>query len=140
MEVMVLPPLRSPSPGSLVGSEVLERELSDTFPRPRHTKYINMEVMVLPPLRSTSPGSLVGSHAGSQSKGCEFESQLGQHSLRRLTKIIVPSVIRLSHQWAYITVYVEKQPVAWKDCCVDYWCKKARNHMNRYTGRLDMTE
>ena len=29
------------------------------------------------------------------------------------------------------TVYVEKQPVAWTECCVEYWCEKARKHMSR---------
>ena len=42
-----------------------------------------------------SPGSLVGSNAGCQSRRCEFESKLGQHSFRRLKKFIVTSVIRL---------------------------------------------
>ena len=40
--------------------------------------------------------SSVGSNAGCQSRGCEFEPQLGQHSFRRLTKVTVTSVIRLS--------------------------------------------
>ena len=35
------------------------------------------------------------SNAGCQSRGCEFESQLGQHSFQRLTKVIVTGVIRL---------------------------------------------
>ena len=43
-----------------------------------------------------SPGSLVGRDAGCQSRGCESEPQFGQHSFRRLTKVIVTSVIRLS--------------------------------------------
>ena len=30
-----------------------------------------------------------------QSRGCEFETRLGQHSFRRLTKVIVTSVTRL---------------------------------------------
>ena len=38
------------------------------------------------------------------------------------------------------TVYVEKQPVAWKVCCMNYWSGKARKHMSRWTGRRDMTE
>ena len=36
--------------------------------------------------------------------------------------------------------YEEKQPVAWKDCCVEYWCEKDRNHINKWTGRHEMTE
>ena len=65
---------------------------------------------------------------GCQSRGCEFEPQLGQHSFHRLTKVIVTCVIRLSPMGC-LTVYVEKQPVAWKDCCVDYCCEKARKHI-----------
>ena len=39
-----------------------------------------------------------------------------------------------------LTVYVEKQSVAWKVCCVGNWCEKTRKHMSRWTGRRDMTE
>ena len=42
-----------------------------------------------------SPGSSVGSDAGCQSRGCEFESRLGQLSFRRLTKVNATYVIRL---------------------------------------------
>ena len=43
----------------------------------------------------TSPGSSVGSDAGCQSTGSGYESQLGNHYFRRLTKVTVTSVIRL---------------------------------------------
>ena len=39
-----------------------------------------------------------------------------------------------------LRVDVEQQQVAWKDCCMEYWCKKARNYMGRWTGRGDMTD
>ena len=39
-----------------------------------------------------------------------------------------------------LTIFVEKQPVAWQVCCVVYWCWKTRKRMNRWTGRRDMTE
>ena len=39
------------------------------------------------------------SDLGCQSRGCVFETQLGQHSFRRLTKITVTSVIHLP-PWA----------------------------------------
>ena len=42
------------------------------------------------------------------------------------------------HQWAL--VYVEKQPVPWKECCVLYWCEKSRKHISKWTGCRDMTE
>ena len=32
---------------------------------------------------------------GCQSRGCEFDPQLGQHSFRRLTKVTVTCVVRL---------------------------------------------
>ena len=85
------------------------------------------------------PGSSVGSNGGSQSRGCEFESQLGWHSFRRLRKVTVTCVIRLSPM-GFLTVFVEKQPVAWKVCCVVYWCGKTRKRMSRWTGCRDMTE
>ena len=37
-------------------------------------------------------------------------------------------------------VYVEKQPVAWEDCCVENWCGKTRKCMIRWTGRRDITQ
>ena len=35
---------------------------------------------------------------------------------------------------------MEKQPVAWEDCCVEYWCEKTRKHMSWWTGHRDITE
>ena len=66
----------------------------------------------------------IGSDVGCQSRGCKFETQLCQQSFRQLIKGTVSRVIRLPP-------YVEKQPVAWKECCVEYWCEKARKHMIR---------
>ena len=79
---------------------------------------------------SPSPSSSVVSDVGCQSMGCKFESQLGQHSFRRLTKVTVTCAIRLSTMGC-LTVYVEKQPVALKVCCVVYWCGKTRKRMSR---------
>ena len=53
-----------------------------------------------------SPSSSASSDAGCQSMGCEFESQLGQHSFRSKTKINATSVIRLQ---TIGKVYAEKQ-------------------------------
>ena len=36
-------------------------------------------------------------------------------------------------------VYVGKQPVAWKEYCVEYWLK-VQESMDRCTGRRDITE
>ena len=70
--------------------------------------------------RKPSPGSSVGSDAGCQSQVCEFESRLGQLSFRRLTKVNTTYVIRLPPPLGY----VEKQPVALENCCLEYWYEK----------------
>ena len=56
-------------------------------------------------------------------------SSLLADSFRSLTNDTVASVVRLSPMG--LEVYVVKQAVAWKGCCVDYWCEKARKHMSR---------
>ena len=73
----------------------------------------------------------------SQSRGCKFESRLSQLSFRCLTRVNATCIICLPPM-GY--VYLEKQPVAWEDCCVEYWCEETRKHMSRWTGRRDMTE
>ena len=35
---------------------------------------------------------------------------------------------------------MEKQPVTLEDCCVEYWCEKAKKYMSRWTGRRDITK
>ena len=39
-----------------------------------------------------------------------------------------------------LTIYAEKQLVAWKEGCVEYWCDKDRKYMSRWTGFRDITE
>ena len=36
--------------------------------------------------------------------------------------------------------YVGKQPVAWKESCVEYWLQELKESMDRCTGRPDLTE
>ena len=36
--------------------------------------------------------------------------------------------------------YVGKQPVAWKEYCVEYWLKKLQESMDRCTGHRSITE
>ena len=36
--------------------------------------------------------------------------------------------------------FVGKQPVVWKEYCVEYWLKEFQESMDRCTGRLDITE
>ena len=36
--------------------------------------------------------------------------------------------------------YVEKQPVAWKEYCAEYWLKELQESTDRCTGRRDITE
>ena len=83
------------------------------------------------------PGSSVGVDAGCQSRGCEFESQLAQHSFRHLTKFTLTSVIRLSPMG--LQSMCKKQTVRWKVWCMEYWCEKDRKYMSRWTGRRDIT-
>ena len=78
-------------------------------------------------LFKSNPGSSVGSDACCQSRNCEFESRLGQLSFRGLTKVNATCAIRLPLMGK---VYVEKQPVALEDCCVEYWCEKTRKCMS----------
>ena len=60
--------------------------------------------------------------------GCQFRGHKFGHNYFRLTTFIG------------LTVDVEKQQVDWKDCCVDFWCKKANKHMSWCTGRRDMAK
>ena len=36
--------------------------------------------------------------------------------------------------------YVGKQPVAWKEYCVEYWLTELQESMDRCTGHHDITE
>ena len=76
--------------------------------------------------------SVAMSKAGYRYGYCEFEHQLGQHSDRRPTKFKKTSVIRLIYE---LTSYNEKHTVAWKHCCVGYWCAK---QLVRLANRLGM--
>ena len=69
------------------------------------------------------------------SRGCEFESQLDQHSFQRLTKVTDMRHLSFTNG---LTVYVEKQPVAWKVCCVEYWCEKARKQFENWQLWYDL--
>ena len=66
-----------------------------------------------------------------------FCSCLGQLPFWRLTKVNATCVIRLPPM---CSVYVEKQPVAWEDCCVKYWSERTRKCMSRLTASRDITE
>ena len=35
--------------------------------------------------------------------------------------------------------YVGKQPLAWKECCAEYWLKEIQESMDWCTGHLDIT-
>ena len=52
-----------------------------------------------------------------------------------------PSLVsRRSSSTNRLTVFVEKQPVAWEVCRVEYWCGKARKQTSSWTWRRDRTE
>ena len=53
------------------------------------------------------------SESGHQSRGCEFEPKLGNHTFRRLTKVNATRVFG--------------------KCCGDRWCEIPRKHMKRNT-------
>ena len=36
--------------------------------------------------------------------------------------------------------YVEKQPVAWKEYCAEYWSKELQESMDRCNGHRDITD
>ena len=36
--------------------------------------------------------------------------------------------------------FVEKQPVAWKEYCAEYWFKELQKSKDRYTGHRDKNE
>ena len=71
-------------------------------------------------------------------RGAPVDQSVATWAVVSLTKVTVTSFIRLP-QMGLQFMWVEKQPVAWKECCVWYWCGKARKHMIRRTGRHDMT-
>ena len=63
-----------------------------------YTLYLNRVKKILGSNKQhpvSAPGSSVGSDASCQSMCCEFETQLGQHSFRCLTKVNTTLVIRL---------------------------------------------
>ena len=71
----------------------------------------------------------VGSDAGCQSRGCEFEPPARPTFFPTFDKIHCDT--RHSSFTNGLTVYGEKQPVAMKVCCVEYWCEKTRKHTSR---------
>ena len=95
-----------------------------------------LEINVHQRLRAQSLGSSVCSDAGCQSRGCEFEPC----SANILSDVWQKSLWQASFFNNGLTVFVEKQPVAWRVCCEEYWCEKTRTHMSRWTGCRDMTE
>ena len=50
----------------------------------------------------------------------------------------IPSSLTAVH--CFDDGYVEKQPVAWKEYCAEYWLKELQESMDRCTGRQDVTE
>ena len=54
--------------------------------------------------------------------------------------VIVTGFIPFTAVHCFHNGYVGKQPVAWKECCADYWLKELQESMDRCTGRHDITE
>ena len=54
--------------------------------------------------------------------------------------LLVESLRFVSAVHCFDNSYVGKQPVAWKEYCVEYWFKEIQESMDRYTGCHDITE
>ena len=62
---------------------------------------------------------------GLRTGGCWFDPGLNQYSFRGWMKVIATGFIPLSLLSVVLTMVMwGKQPVAWKDYCVEYWCKR----------------
>ena len=86
------------------------------------------------------PHSSVGSVANLIIGGHLFDPLLGQYSFQRMMIVIVTGFIPFTAVHCFHNGYVGKQPVAWKECCADYWLKELQESMDRCTGRHDITE
>ena len=92
-------------------------------------------------LFSAAPHSSVGSVADLRTGGGWFDPRLSQYSFRGLTISIATGFITLSPlSIVSNNGYVGKQPVAWKQCCAEYWLKELKKSMDRCTDRCDITK
>ena len=87
-----------------------------------------MFLVTLNSLRPSSAGRVADLRTG-----CHwFDPWLGQYSAR--THSSLTAVL------CFDNGYVGKQPVAWKEYCVEYWYEEFQESMNRCTGCCNITE
>ena len=72
-----------------------------------------------------------------------FNPWLGQYSFWGLMRVIAAGFIPLSplplfHWW--LSSYVGKRPVAWKEYCAEFWLKECRESIDRCSGHSNITE
>ena len=67
-----------------------------------------------------------------------FNLRLGQYPFRGLIVDRIHSP--LTSDLCFDNSYVGKQPVAWKECCAEYWLKELQESRDRGTGYRDITE
>ena len=67
------------------------------------------------------PHSSVGSIADLRTGGRWFDTWLGQYSFGGLMIVVETGFIPLSQLCCFDNGYVGKQPVAWKEYCVECW-------------------
>ena len=64
----------------------------------------------------------------------------GKYSFRGLMIVTATRIhFSLTAVHCFDNRYVRKQPVAWKEYCVNYWLKELLESMDRCTGRCDIT-
>ena len=89
---------------------------------------------------SAEPNRSVGSVADSRREGRWFDPC----SANILPKIDDSHCDRIHFSLSAVRYfdngYVGKQPVAWKEYCAEYWLKELQESMDKFTGRLDITD
>ena len=83
------------------------------------------------------PQSSVGSVVDLRTGGRCFDPPLGQRIDDTHCNKIHSSLTAVC---CFDNVYVGKQPVAWKEFCVEYWLKELQESMDRCTGYHNITE
>ena len=60
----------------------------------------------------------------------------GTHLSQHFPRTLLRSQFDMRHSTSTdgLTEYVDKQPVAWTDCCVEYWCEKVGKHLGMSIG------
>ena len=100
-----------------------------------------VELILYLPILRAEPHSSVSSVANLRTRGRWFSPQLSPIFFHRIDDSHCDrthSFLTADH--CFDNVYVGKQPVAWKEYCVEYWLKELQESMDRCTGHCDITE